>query len=120
MCDKALELDPWRLGYVPDHFKTQEMFIKSIQANPFDVSDHLKTQKMYNEAVAQLSCILKFDPDDFKRQEMCNEAVAQFSYNLKYVPDWFVTQSQVKIWHDGDSFCNNNTNGTMVIKNAMS
>ena len=26
---------------------------------------------------------------------------------LKYVPDWFVTDQQIKIWHDNDSYCNN-------------
>ena len=25
MCIKAVEVDPWLLKYVPDHFKTQEM-----------------------------------------------------------------------------------------------
>ena len=26
---------------------------------------------------------------------------------LKYVPDWFVTDQQIKIWHNNDSYCNN-------------
>ena len=30
MCIKALEVDPWQLKNVPDHFKTQEMCDKAV------------------------------------------------------------------------------------------
>ena len=32
MCDKAIEIDPFTLWYVPNHFKTQEMCIRAVEA----------------------------------------------------------------------------------------
>ena len=49
MCEKAIEVGPWHLKNVPDHFKTQGMCKKAVKKDPwqlYDVPDHLKTQKM--------------------------------------------------------------------------
>ena len=63
MCIKALEVDPWQLKDVPDHFKIQDMRDKAMR-------------------------------DD--------------ALSLVCVPDWFVTQQQLKIWDDDDTYCNDN------------
>ena len=35
---------------------------------------------------------------------MCNKVVRMDPWLLNCVLDWFVTQKQVKLWHDGDDF----------------
>ena len=39
---------------------------------------------------------------------MCDKAVEKDPWSLKYVPDWFVTQGKIKLWRDGDGYCNDN------------
>ena len=34
MCIKAVEVDPWRLDDVPDHFKTQDVCDKAVKDDP--------------------------------------------------------------------------------------
>ena len=49
MCEEAVHMEPYWLGYVPDHFKTQEMCEKAVEKFPQAlefVSDHFKTQVM--------------------------------------------------------------------------
>ena len=69
MCGAAVREDPWYLKFVPDHFKTQEMFKKTVEVDPSSlelVLDHLKTQEMYDKAVRNKPCIMLFVPDHFK------------------------------------------------------
>ena len=66
---------------VTDCFITQEMCIKAVEVDPWqlkDVSDHFKTE------------------------EMCDKAVRDYLFPLRFVPDWFVTQQQINIWYDDD------------------
>ena len=44
-------------------------------------------------------------PNHLKTLEMCDAAVRKDSFSSVCVPDWFVTQGQVKIWHDGYDYC---------------
>ena len=37
MCIKALEVDPWQLHSVPDHFKTQDMCDKAVRDDSFSL-----------------------------------------------------------------------------------
>ena len=53
MCKRAVEKDPYRLGYILDQYKTQEM---------------------YNETVCIGQDPLKYVPDNLKTQKMCNKA----------------------------------------------
>ena len=34
MCIKAVEVDPWQLYHVPDHFKTQEICDVAVREDP--------------------------------------------------------------------------------------
>ena len=38
---------------------------------------------------------------------MCDDAMWGDAFSLQYNPDYFVTQQQIKIWHDGDDYYNN-------------
>ena len=54
ICDRAVDMGPYSLAYVSDHFKTQEMCKRAVEKFPRAlefVSDHFKTQVMCNEAV---------------------------------------------------------------------
>ena len=73
MCIKAVEVDPWQLEVIPDHYKTQEACERAIEKDPY-----------------QLENI----PDHFKTQLMCDDVVRCYLFSLQFVPDWFVTQEQ--------------------------
>ena len=74
-----------------EHFKTQEMCIRGVEVEPWQLSDL---------------------PDHFKTQEMCNEAVHIEPYALRFVPVWFVMRGPVKICRDDDNYWN----GDEIIK----
>ena len=63
------------IWFVPDQFKTQEMWNKTVQSYPW-----------------ALKCV----PDQYKTQEMCNEAEQSDPEVLEYVPDQYKTQ---EMWH---------------------
>ena len=110
MCIKALEEDPCQLKYVPDHFKTQEMFNEAVRNNAavfFLVSGRFKTQEMCIKALGVDPWQLKFVSDHFKTQEMCDKAVRDYLFSLWLVLDWLVTQQQIDIWYDDDYVYNN-------------
>ena len=48
---------------------------------------------------------LHYVPDRLKTQEMFDATMREDPSSLVYIPDWFVTQGQVKIWHDGYDYC---------------
>ena len=79
-----MRITPEAFHCIPNRFKTQEMCIKAIEADP---------------------SFLQIVPDHFKMQRMC-EAVQKRLCLLKYLPEWLVTQQEIKIWHDDDEFCN--------------
>ena len=133
MCGRAVEINPWRLGDVPDHIKAKEMCGRAFEkykGGLGPVPHDLKTQKMFNGAVRnnpynliyvpgcfmiQEMCEgvnevspwqLKDVPDHLKVQGMCNKQVWGYTPSLQYLPDWFVTQQQIWIWHDDDYYCN--------------
>ena len=63
----------------------------------FIVFEHFKTQKMWIKAVEAYPWLLELVPDYFKRQEICDMAVRDDSSSLRFVPDWFGRQQQIKI-----------------------
>ena len=73
MCDKSVEIDPYILWHVPDHFKTQEMCIKAVGA-------------MRNKPW------LSFVPEQYITQEVCNEVVYTMLKVFCWIPDGFKTQ----------------------------
>ena len=83
--DKAVDIEPSSLEFVPDWVKTEEMCERPIEKDPW---------------------ILRFVPDQYKMQEMCDKAFWEDTFSLEYIPDWFVTQQQLKLWRDYDDYCN--------------
>ena len=86
--------NPYKLKFVPDQFKTQEMCEKAVRRHSgreefktpcglllpmpsilFFIPDHLKTQEMCEKAVEKNPWELDYVPDHFKTQEMCNEVM---------------------------------------------
>ena len=70
--------DLLNIWYVPNQFKTQEMWNREVQSDPWMfeyVPDQHKAQEMCNEAVKKSPEVLSFVADQYKTQEMCNEAV---------------------------------------------
>ena len=60
MCNKAVEVVPCTLLYVPVHFRMQEVYKKAIEVNSYTlghVPDHLKTQEMCIKAVEVKPCV---------------------------------------------------------------
>ena len=79
MCNKAVELYPWRLYcFIPDHFKAQVMCNKAVEENPWT---------------------MRHVPNHFKTQKMCNKAVQREPKTLEFIPHCFVTQRQTDLWH---------------------
>ena len=101
--NEAADIGAYPLVYVPDKFKTQEMCIKAVKEDPWQlhyVPDQYKTQEMCNEAVCKEPYMLYYVPDQYKAQEICDAAVHRKLWLLEYVTDWFVTQQQLKLWDD--------------------
>ena len=49
MCDKAVTHNRSMLDYIPDKFKTQEMYIKVVEGDPFQLRhfyDEFKTRNV--------------------------------------------------------------------------
>ena len=131
MCDEAVRIEPRSLSFVPDHFKTEDLWIKVVWKNPYAldyVPDYIMTQKICNEAVGENPAAISLVPDCFKTQEMCiialevdpwllngiidylktqkmcDNVVRRDPYSLQFIPGWFVTQEQIKIWDDDDHY----------------
>ena len=65
---------------VPERFKIQEMCIKAVEVDPWQLGDV---------------------PYHLKLQEMCDKAVWEDRSSLKYGPDWFATREGLYMCHDG-------------------
>ena len=79
MCNQAICNKPAVFFLVPDRFKTQELCIKALEVDPW-----------------QLNNI----PDYLKTQKMCDKVVKDYPSSLQFVPDWFVTQQKIDVWYD--------------------
>ena len=58
---------PIPMKHVPDHFKTQEMYEKSVEKDSWllrHVSDRYKTQEIFEKAIEKDSLNLKYVPND--------------------------------------------------------
>ena len=103
MCIKTVAVDLWQFWNVPDHFKTKKMCERAVEDEPYTlkfVPDHLKTKKMCERAVKKDPYNLKFVPDHIKTQEMCERVVEDDPDTQELVPDWFVNNKIVE-WYEG-------------------
>ena len=89
MCIKAVEEDPSSLRYVPDLFKTQEMWDATVAPNLYTfrfISGQYKTQGMCIKVVRMYPCLYEFVPDHLKTQEICDKAVRQGPFSFAVHP----------------------------------
>ena len=90
------------IRYVPDGYKTQEMYDKVILENGVAlifVSNCYKNKKMCNKAnevILENSVTLMFVPNCYKNQQICNKAVDDYDHVLEFVPDCHKTQINVQ------------------------
>ena len=82
MCDRAVEIDRYSLGYVPCRFKTQDMCNKVVRKRPN---------------------ILEYVIYHFKTQEMCYKALELDPWQLRQVPDHFKRKNVYQV-HSVDPF----------------
>ena len=87
MCNEVKRNNPAAFFLIPNRFKTQEMCIKAVEIDPWQLGDV---------------------PNHFKTQDMCDDAVWGDPFSLQFVPDWFLAQEQVKLWHDYNDYYNDN------------
>ena len=69
-CIKAIVACSDFMNNVPDHLKTQEMYIRAVE-----IPDHFKTRKMCDNVVWRHPYYLQFIPDNLKMQGMCEKVV---------------------------------------------
>ena len=98
MSEKALGMQPYLLELVPNHLKN-EMPEEAMHIRPASsfMSHHIKTQKMFIKAAEVDPWQLDDVPDQYKVQEMCDDVVNGDSHSLQNDPDWIVTKEPVKI-----------------------
>ena len=61
MCDEAVHKEPYLLEFVSNSYETQEMGIKEVKEDPWDlayVSDHIKAHMISDDEVCEdLDCL---------------------------------------------------------------
>ena len=73
MCNEAVEVDPYTLRFIPNHFKTQKMCDDAVEKYPSSlnfVPVHLRTHEMYRAFEKYLHPMR----DVLKTEEMCKKA----------------------------------------------
>ena len=77
------------LGAVQDHLKgiCNEIIPTRVIVSLI-VFEHFKTQKMCIKAVEAYPWLLELVPDSFKRQKICDVAVRDDSSSLRFAPDF--------------------------------
>ena len=88
MCDKAFDNYPSTIKYVPEYYKTHELF-KAVHRCYFvfdSIPDQYKTREMCDFAVSLFPFLTVYCPNKQKTQRMYDEAV-NHSLALELVPD---------------------------------
>ena len=100
-----LQIIPVWIREIPDNLKAQEMCNKAMCIELFSlgfVPDHLKTREMCDKAVKIDSFILWYIPDNLEMRGMCTRVFEAGLVLLEYVSDWFVTRAQIDLWHENN------------------
>ena len=75
MCHRVVYRCFFVFDSIPDHYKTQIMFVRAVSDDPSWIAN----------------C-----PNKYITQEMCDEALDDSLAVLKLIPDWFVTSKMIK------------------------
>ena len=101
MCDKAVDIYPSTIKFVPERYKTKEIYHKAVHRCFFifySIPDKCKTQEICNFAVFLYFPFIAYCPYKYVTQEMRDEAV---NYSLAALK--FIGLLQVKLIKN---FCN--------------
>ena len=77
---RARKQYPESLIFIPNHFKTYEMYAEAVEEDPKlleFVPDKRNSQEMYNKVVLKDSCLLEKDSDYYKTHKTCDKAMEQ-------------------------------------------
>ena len=87
MCDEAVHKEPYLLEFVSNSYETQDMGIKEVKEDPWDlayVSDHIKAHMISDDEVCEdLDC-------------------------LQFILNWLVRLKLVQMWDGGENYCYDN------------
>ena len=79
-----------------DIFLSGDWIQKNFPLSLVYVPDRFKTQEIYNEAVHNRLCMMLFVPDHLWPQEMCNEIMHTMPNAFHHLPDHFKTKICIK------------------------
>ena len=79
MCDEVADYYPSTIQFVPECYKSQEMFNKFVNTC-FFLSDSV--------------------PERYKAQKLCDESADDCLTALKFVPDWFIRSKMPERFYD--------------------
>ena len=98
MCDKAVNICFFAFDFIPNQYKTQEIYDIIVSLYPF---------------------LMTYCPDKCKTQKICDEAVDDCLVALKCIPDCFVTSKMVNALHANKNilFYNKDFNKVIFIAN---
>ena len=72
---KIIESDPWRIQFIPEKFKTEELCLIALKID---------------------RSVFKFIPEKFKTEELCLEFMDTDGYNAEFLPDKFY--NDIEFW----------------------
>ena len=97
MCIKALEIDPWLLHAVPDHFKTQEMCNEAVRDDSFSlqfVSDWFVTQQQikswHDDDYYCDSSNLVRQHDGYQKRKVQKASIKEQLLPIAWHPNWYM------------------------------
>jgi hypothetical protein len=95
-CLEAVKQNGYALEYVPDEFKTAEMYLEAVKQDSRYtlqyVPDELKTAELCLIAVKEDGMALESVPSKLKTAELCLEAVKRNDAALQFVPKKIAVQ----------------------------
>ena len=91
MCDKAVDIYPSIIQFIPECYKSQKICYKA----GFDsILDQYKIQEICDIVVSWYPFLIVYCSEKYKW--MCDEAVNDSLAALKLIPNWFVTSKIIK------------------------
>ena len=87
--------EPYTLGHISDDFKTQEICEKAVEVNAwrlYVVPDHFKNQEVGNKAI---------EADPYKLKDVPDWFVTQQQIDIWYDDDYFCHDDEIIEWYEG-------------------
>ena len=94
MCLAAVMDDGEAIEYVPDDYKTKEIYTEACRSNGMvlkKVPPMYASEKVYEIAVSSSGAALQFVPPESISLQLCRQAVLDSPTNFQYVPEKLIT-----------------------------